>query len=127
MAGQTGHIPFLIYSALFVELETAFGAAHHDVSLSAGNADLLAALGTLINVIVLEPGKIALQVREVPRDLVLQVQEFLVFLIALGNIAREHPEVENHKKSKRDESGEGDPDKEPQDNDDHEHDREKAR
>ena len=85
-------------SALFVELESAARAAHHDVTLSAGNADLLAALRAFVNVVVLKLGEITRHVREVSQKPVPELKELLILRLLFGHIPREHPEVQDQKK-----------------------------
>ena len=76
-----------------MELIAAARAAHHDVPLTARNADFLVAAGAFINMIILELGKVASKIREAAQKLVLELEKFLIFLISLGDILGEHPPV----------------------------------
>jgi hypothetical protein len=92
-------------------------AAHHDVPLSAWNADLLVAARALINMIVLELGEVAAKTRKAAHELVLKFEEFLILLISLGNILREHSPIQDHQKSQCDQSRKRDPNEEAENND----------
>ena len=70
-----------------MKLIAAARAAHHDVPLSAGNADLLVAAGAFINVIILKLGQVAAYIRKASQELVPELEEFLVLFIPLRYIS----------------------------------------
>ena len=108
-------------SAFLMEFIAAARAAHHDVTLSARDADLLVAARALINVILLELGNIAAKIRKAAHELILKFEEFLILLVSPWNVLREHSPVQDHQKGQRNQSGKRDRYEEAEDDDRYEH------
>ena len=91
-------------STLLHKFRAAFGAADHDPSLPSGDPDLLAAVRTLVDMILNALTRIAaLSVQEEEKS-VLQREKFLIFSISSGNIPRKSPEIDDEEQDNIDDA-----------------------
>ena len=96
-------------SAFLVKLISAFGASDHDMSLPAGDADLLVASGAFVDVVILHLRHVAAKIGEAPQKLIPDLKKLLVLFVSLGNISGEHSPVKDDEDHKGDRSGKRDP------------------
>ena len=92
-----------------MEFISASGTPYHNVSFSAGDADLLIASGAFVNVVILHLRHVASEIREASQQFVPDLKELLILFISLGNIPGKHSPVKYHKDHKSDRSGQRDP------------------